>query len=196
MSSHHFVIEGQEPALFILDGLSFELAAPLLEWSPLVVVADSAVDKVLSWGIKMDVVLQQHYAREQLEEMLADQAPVQVVSCGSASALATGLNFLVENLQKAVNVLIHSSVDFFESSKEFCNQIQLVAINENQKWSAVTSGKFEKWMNEGSSVLIFQYKEQPVQAHGLLKTEVAWVVPRTALITIEANPVFWVGELM
>src|SRR5688572_22200165 len=103
MSSHHFVIEGQEPALFILDGLPFEHVASLLEWSPLVIVADHAIDEVLSWGIKIDVVLQHHYTLEALEEMLVDQAPVQIISCGTLSPLETGLDFLTKNLQKAVN---------------------------------------------------------------------------------------------
>ena len=57
MSSHHFVREGQEPALLILDALAFDIAGPLLEWAPLVVVAQSAVDEVMLWNIKMDVVL-------------------------------------------------------------------------------------------------------------------------------------------
>jgi hypothetical protein len=195
MSSHHFVIEGQEPALFILDGLPFEQVASLLEWSPLVVVADRAIDEVLSWGIKIDVVLQHQHIVKSLEEMLVDQAPVQIISCGTASPLETGLDFLTKNLQQAVNVIVHSKANFFEPVKKFCNQIQLVVIRDHQKWAAVTSGKFQKWMNEGSRLLVHQYTEQPIRVEGLLKTGSMWLVSRSALITIETNPVFWVGEL-
>ena len=62
MSSHHFVKEGQEPALFILDNIPFQYAESLLEWVPLVMVADRALENVLHWGIKIDVVLQDEYS--------------------------------------------------------------------------------------------------------------------------------------
>ena len=57
MSSHHFVKEDQEPALIIADAsaVSFEKIQELLEWSPTVIVMESSLEMVLSWGIKMDV---------------------------------------------------------------------------------------------------------------------------------------------
>ncbi len=52
MSSHHFVKEGQEPALFILDNIPFHYAESLLEWVPLVMVADRALGKCVTLGNK------------------------------------------------------------------------------------------------------------------------------------------------
>ena len=43
MSSHHFVKEGQEPALLIMDALSLALIEPLLEWAPQVIVCENAL---------------------------------------------------------------------------------------------------------------------------------------------------------
>jgi thiamine pyrophosphokinase len=59
MSSHHIVKDDQEPALIIANGAacSQELLGQLLEWSPLVIVLDSAIDRVLELGIKVDVLL-------------------------------------------------------------------------------------------------------------------------------------------
>ena len=59
MSSHHFVKDGQEPALIIANGeeCSISLAEELLAWSPLVLVLDGAYDRVLRLGWKMDVVV-------------------------------------------------------------------------------------------------------------------------------------------
>ncbi|MBD3725125.1 MAG: thiamine diphosphokinase, partial [Flavobacteriaceae bacterium] len=59
MSSHHIVRDDQEPALIIANGAacSKELMGQLLEWSPFVVVLDSAIDRVLNLGIKVDVLL-------------------------------------------------------------------------------------------------------------------------------------------
>ena len=59
MSSHHFVKEGQEPALIIANGAtcSYDLLTSLLEWCPYVVVLDGAYDRVHSLQIRPDVVI-------------------------------------------------------------------------------------------------------------------------------------------
>ena len=59
MSSHHIVRDDQEPALIIANGAScsFELLGQLLEWSPIVIVLDNAIDRVLQLDIKVDVLL-------------------------------------------------------------------------------------------------------------------------------------------
>ena len=56
MSSHHIIREKQEPALIIANGeaCSGELLGQLLEWSPFIVVLDSAIHRVLDLGIKVD----------------------------------------------------------------------------------------------------------------------------------------------
>ena len=59
MSSHHFVKEGQEPALIIANGAScsYELLTAIMEWCPFVVVLDGAYQRIQKLGIKPDVVL-------------------------------------------------------------------------------------------------------------------------------------------
>lgn len=59
MSSHHTVLEDQEPALFIMDAsaVPFAQIQDLLEWSPTVIVSEEALSEVLNWGIKIDVVI-------------------------------------------------------------------------------------------------------------------------------------------
>ena len=79
MSSHHFVKEGQEPALFILEPISFQVASPLLEWAPLVLVSANALDDVLRWGIKIDVVLVEKSRVETLTRNLLEQVPIKIL---------------------------------------------------------------------------------------------------------------------
>ena len=59
MSSHHIVRDDQEPALIIANGAacSDELMGQLLEWSPLVIVLDTAIERVIPLNIKVDVLL-------------------------------------------------------------------------------------------------------------------------------------------
>jgi thiamine pyrophosphokinase len=57
-SSHHIVRDDQEPALIIASCLRSELLGQLLEWSPLVIVLDSAMERVMKLDIKVDVLLE------------------------------------------------------------------------------------------------------------------------------------------
>lgn len=58
MSSHHIIRDGQEPALIIANGesCSRHLLDQLLEWSPIVMVLDGAIDRVIELGIKIDIL--------------------------------------------------------------------------------------------------------------------------------------------
>src|SRR6186997_3323184 len=105
MSSHHFVKEGQEPALFILDNIPFHHAESLLEWVPLVMVADRALEIVLQWGIKIDIVLQDQYSFEVLEDLVQDQGPIQILISDRHHIVKTGLQYLDKNGYDAVNLL-------------------------------------------------------------------------------------------
>jgi thiamine pyrophosphokinase len=57
MSSHHIIRDKQEPALIIANGeaCSMDILDQLLEWSPMVIVLDGALEHVISLGIKVDV---------------------------------------------------------------------------------------------------------------------------------------------
>ena len=79
MSSHHFVKEQQEPALLVLDtsGISFEQIAPLLEWVPTILVAKDEVPVVISWGVKIDLILAEMKFQKSHYHLLEEQYPVQ-----------------------------------------------------------------------------------------------------------------------
>src|SRR5690349_6043129 len=100
MSSHHFVKEGQEPALIIVDALSLELAEPLLEWVPLVIVLDRVLEDVKSWGIKIDVVIQSTLEMGQIKDLVSDQFPLQIIpGKPEEDSISTALNFYASSKQ-------------------------------------------------------------------------------------------------
>lgn len=81
MSSHHFVKENQEPALIIANGqhCSEALLGQLLEWSPYVIVLDGALDKVMSLGVKFDVLLGDFDRMEANQELFPNQPDIEIV---------------------------------------------------------------------------------------------------------------------
>jgi hypothetical protein len=195
MSSHHFVKEGQEPALFVLDALPFAVAAPLLEWAPLVLVAENALEHVQEWGIKIDVALIASEQAQYAAQILSEQAPVTIAELQKGeSFLIQGLSVLEARGQTAVNIL-STADNTFEEAAKFSARFQLCILQENLKWSAIPSGRFGKWYPGGTRLRL--RKSTPSQRFDLqgleAENELA-VNHRAGLVSIRSGPLFWVGE--
>ena len=109
MSSHHIVRDDQEPALIIANGAacSEELMGQLLEWSPLVIVLDAAIERVLELGIKVDVLLGDFDRGFNSEYYLEKQYPLKIVHTPNQDKtdLEKAFDYLIEEGHKAVNVV-------------------------------------------------------------------------------------------
>ena len=192
MSSHHFVKEGQEPALFILDNMPFHYAESLLEWVPLVMVADRALENVLHWGIKIDIVLQDKYPFEVLEDLVQDQGPVQTLLSDKDHIVKTGLQYLVQNGYDAVNLLSIPHEEIFQEVERSAHKLQVGIYNEREKWSLISTGKFEKWMPAEATLLI--RSASSVQTKGIIQKGKFWETLEAGIVTIQSESAFWIGE--
>ncbi|MFY0594081.1 hypothetical protein [Roseivirga sp.] len=152
MSSHHIVRDEQEPALLIDDAgtLSTEFIDLLLEWSPTIIVTAYALDEVLSWGIKIDVVVAQAKDLEVLKPKLKPQSPVQLLGFESEDLLSCGYIFLSDQKHSAVNVLarLYDS-RALDLTKEYLDTIDTVIYYNDKKWVFAPNGQFEKWVSGG-----------------------------------------------
>lgn len=194
MSSHHFVKEGQEPALFILEAISFQRIEPLLEWAPLIMVADNALEEVLPWGIKIDVVLQREHALAALENEVRDQFPIQVIPSKKDDAISNGLQFLIEKGIKFVNVIATPTEEIFQSLNHFVRQLQIGLYVENEKWSLVRTGKLEKWMPAGYKVSLKYPVGSLSQIENLRQKGEIWETMESGIVIIKSAIPFWICE--
>ena len=147
MSSHHFVKEKQEPALIIADlnGFDEEYLGQLLEWSPTVLVPSHLIEKVISLGIKVDVVLVSD------NEEINNQEHLKLVKTG-ADFLEDALKYLVFEGYPAVNI-IHSKFEE-KSYSLFIDAIDVVIFKGEQKIYPINSG-FSKWKTSGEEIFMF-----------------------------------------
>ena len=108
MSSHHIVRDDQEPALIIANGesCSSELLGQLLEWSPIVVVLDSAIERVLQLDIKVDVLLGDFDRNFDAQKYKDAQFPIEIIHTPDQNKtdLEKAFDYLIEKKHKAVNV--------------------------------------------------------------------------------------------
>lgn len=200
MSSHHFVKEQQEPALLIIDleRIPFSQIASLLEWVPTVMVAQKAVEKVLSFGIKIDVTVLEGSVQEMDTDLLEVQHPVQVRTEEQGNFLEAGMTYLIEKGHEAVNIVGwgHENASQLEP---YLSRIGIVFFDGPIRYYPARNGRFSKWFPEGT-----------VQVHGKEGTFVEMkqkngsrliAVRHATFVEIEEGPaffespeLFWIGE--
>ena len=154
MSSHHIVRDDQEPALIIANGASCsqELMGQLLEWSPLVIVLDSAIERVFELGIKVDVLLGDFDRGFNPEYYLEKQYPLEIVHTPNQDKtdLEKAFDYLIEKGHKAVNVIwatgkrADHTITNITNIVAYRNQLKIVVLDDHSKVFLLPN-KFEKW---------------------------------------------------
>jgi thiamine pyrophosphokinase len=154
MSSHHIVRDDQEPALIIANGASCnpELLGQLLEWSPLVIVLDSAIERVMELNIKVDVLLgdfdrgfDANYYREK-------QYPIEIVHTPDQNKtdLEKAFDYLFERNIPAVNVVWATgkrsdhTITNLTNIVRYRDKLKIVILDDHSKVFLLPK-KFEKW---------------------------------------------------
>ena len=109
MSSHHIVRDDQEPALIIANGqeCSQELMGQLLEWSPLIVVLDAAIERVMQFDLKVDVLIGDFDRDFDTEKYRKSQFPIKIIHTPDQNKtdLEKAFDYLISEKIPAVNVV-------------------------------------------------------------------------------------------
>jgi thiamine pyrophosphokinase len=199
MSSHHIVRDEQEPALLLLepDACSSEIIGQLLEWSPVVITTDQALDQVLDLQIKVDVVFYATNKKNELIEKLSDQYPVQLIEQpASGDFIANLLVYLRQRKQVALNIIAGTDAGNLLKEK-LSHDFAVVLFAGQNKSYRVHSGKFEKWAAAGQRFYIKDI-DQIVSTTNLEMKEVhpekILQVQQDDFITIECSKSFWISE--
>lgn len=154
MSSHHIVRDNQEPALIIANGAacSNELLGQLLEWSPLVIVLDSAIDRVLELGIKVDVLLGDFDRGFDPQSYKEKQYPIEIVHAPNQDKtdLEKAFDYLIERKIPAANVVwatgkrTDHTITNITNIVRFRDNLKIVILDDHSKVFLLPT-KFEKW---------------------------------------------------
>jgi thiamine pyrophosphokinase len=168
MSSHHIVRDDQEPALIIANGASCseELMGQLLEWSPLVIVLDSAIERALELGIKVDVLLGDFDRGFNPEYYLEKQYPLEIVYAPNQDKtdLEKAFDYLVEKGHKAVNVIwatgkrADHTITNITSIVKYRNQLKIVLFDDHSKIFLLPN-KYEKWYTKNTPISLIPIGE-------------------------------------
>lgn len=154
MSSHHIVRDDQEPALIIANGAACheELLGQLLEWQPLVIVLDSAIERVIDLNIKVDVVLGDFDRGFDPHEILQSQYPIEIIHKPDQNKtdLEKAFDYLIERGIPAVNVVwatgkrADHTITNLTNIVSYRNQLKIVIHDDHSKIYLLPQ-KFQKW---------------------------------------------------
>jgi thiamine pyrophosphokinase len=161
MSSHHIVRDDQEPALIIANGASCqpELLGQLLEWSPLVVVLDSAMERVMELDIKVDVLIGDFDRNFDPEKYQEEQFPIEIIHTPDQNKtdLEKAFDYLIARNIHAVNVVWatgkradHTITNITTISK-YRNVLKIVLLDDHSKIFLLPK-KFEKWYTANTPI--------------------------------------------
>ena len=161
MSSHHVIRDEQEPALIIANGeaCSFELMGELLEWSPLVVVLDAAIHRVLDLNIKVDVLLGDFDRNFDAEKIREEQYPIEIVytpdqdktDLEKAFEYLIGRGFPAANVVWATGRRADHTITNITNIVRFREQLKIVIIDDYSKIFLLPK-IYEKWYPKGTSI--------------------------------------------
>lgn len=168
MSSHHIVRDDQEPALIIANGAACneELLGQLLEWSPLVIVLDSAIERVLELGIKIDVLLGDFDRGFDTEYYKESQYPIEIVHTPNQDKtdLEKAFEYLIEKGHKAANVIwatgkrADHTITNITNIVRFRESLKIVILDDHSKIFLLPK-KFEKWYTKDSIISLIPIGE-------------------------------------
>ena len=193
MSSHHIVREKQEPALIIANGAacSMETIGQLLEWSPFVVVLDSAIHRVIDLGIKADVLLGDFDRQSiDIEAIGLEQYPIEIIHTPSQEKtdLEKGIDFLLERGFPAVNVVWATGLRADHTLANIANiarykhQIKIVLIDDHSVIYCLPN-TFEKWYPVGKTISLMPLGE----VNGIVTQNLKYPLKNESLILGHRN---------
>lgn len=161
MSSHHIVRDDQEPALIIANGAACqpELLGQLLEWSPLVIVLDSAIERVMALNIKVDVLLGDFDRDFDPYVYQSQQYPLEIVHAPDQNKtdLQKALDYLIEKNHKAVNIIwatgkrIDHTLHNLTIAASYQEQLKIVFLDDHSK-AFLLPKKFQKWYTKDTII--------------------------------------------
>jgi thiamine pyrophosphokinase len=161
VSSHHIVRDDQEPALIIANGAACnpELLGQLLEWSPLVIVLDSAIERVMELDIKVDVLLGDFDRDFDPNYYKEKQYPLEIVHTPDQDKtdLEKAFDYLYERKIPAANVVwatgrrADHTITNLTNIVRYRDKLKIVILDDHSKVFLLPR-KFEKWYTANTPI--------------------------------------------
>lgn len=194
MSSHHIVIDNQEPALLLMrpEEVSEHIIDSLLEWSPMVIASEEALPFILRKWIKIDALIVENLEIN-WKEILEYQWPVNLLS--ESEFPNSVIRFLKS---KGIDILNYVGPFHEIQWQSYFQEVHLDVFSGHYRYHYINSGRFEKWMSPGRGIyLCTDSSDMHVRTQNILKLpNRKYEVEHEGIVSVEADGPLWVGEVV
>lgn len=166
MSSHHFVVEGQEPALIIANGerCGTSLMDQLLEWSPFTLVVDGALQDILDKKIAFNAISGDFDSEPNAAKKTKHLEHVEVFETPNQDKtdLEKAIEICINKGFKDVHIIwgtgkrMDHSISNLNLITHFKNKVNLVFWDDYQKIYNAHNG-FSKWFKKGTDISLIPW---------------------------------------
>jgi hypothetical protein len=152
MSSHHFVREGQEPALIIAAEAprAHPLFDQLIAWNPVVITFDHIMPHLQASGINCDHLLATE-RQDDWKNILHEYAQVHICAPDEQPDMISRI--LASYDCRSARYLTDNENEFGEWN-ELSKAFDITILTPTIRWVYVAQNKFKKWLPKGVRVHI------------------------------------------
>jgi thiamine pyrophosphokinase len=194
MSSHHIVKDNQEPALVLLASeVSRSILDPLLEWSPLVIALEDAMELVADAGIKVDYFL--YSSTGAMLRMRAIQSPVEFLPLGE-ERIASVKKILEQRSQKGACFAGDSLNEQEWTRLAQTRDLAFSLFTEDRRISLLNRSSYRKWFPAGTILeILHPVRQSAYILTGRLNKRGNFIhVTEDGLISISSHDILLVSE--
>jgi hypothetical protein len=193
MSSHHFVKEGQEPALYIHDAVDFSQIEALLEWAPVVITRASQAERIINWGIKVDVVLMDVQDAVP-EDLLRSQYPVRMITVSAGSGIVSSVREILHADHQRNITIAAADAQSVLTEWQAAGLDAITVIDTSHRWLGINRS-FSKWLPVSTMLILLpsqgSYRIEGAQREGNILT-----TSSDGVVSVHSPDFFWIGELL
>lgn len=193
MSSHHFVKEKQEPALYIHseETLDTDLLGQLLEWCPFVIVDEHALYVLNHEPIKIDLVIQRDLSDDEIQTWIANQSDTKILKLKSNDdKLISVLNYLASENHYAISLVACTDLHF-EKLMELEFPLDIIQYHTTYKGFFIKD-HFLKWKEKDS---LIEINSDTIETKNLIKQNNFYKVLDDGLVEIKVKSKTLIKEI-
>lgn len=175
MSSHHFVREGQEPALILANGApcSMELLNEVSGWCPLVMVLDGAYYKAMERNLYFDILLGDFDSIGSVPKHFPFPVEVHHTPDQNKTDLQKGIDLLLDRGVEAAHILwgtggrLDHTLANINTLAQNAAQLNLTLIDDHSVMYCLQS-PFVKYFKQGTNLSLVPITPvENIQTHNL-----------------------------
>jgi hypothetical protein len=167
----------------------------LLEWAPTILVSDNMVDKVLTWGIRIDAIVGEQNVLTSVENSLRGQQQVDFLVASRGQSIARAADYLANRNQHHMTVITGNFDEIRRAVEEQLQKVGIVVQDKDVRWIPLR-GKLSKWVNKDAKFIIREAPHRDVRIAGLRPVGDHCVTDTEGMISISSLELIWVGEFL